>query len=257
MASHRPLLIVVVCSLALALMACTALGAQSSATATPTPAPSPTATPTITACTNPLFPVVNGAKWTYALSGISSGTFTHSIIAVRPDGFTDQDVFNTGLTRTGEWKCEGGALSAINPAESLSALIQFEDFTADYKTTGATGVTLPAVLTPGTAWSQDFTMEGSQTVSGQEVPSTGRVSYSCKAADTETVIVPAGALDAVRVGCQINGTISVSVLGFDVPTELASVTTLWYARGIGMVKTENEISGIGHTTIELTSYSIP
>ena len=100
-------------------------------------------------------------------------------------------------------------------------------------------------------------MEGSQTVSGQDVPATGKVSYSCKAADTETVIVPAGALEAVRVGCQINGTISVKMLGFDVPTELTSVATIWYARGIGMVKTENEISGIGHTSIELNSYTIP
>ena len=120
--------------------ACSARLQQSRRTppATPTPAPAPTPTPTRTACTNPLFPVVNGAKWTYSLSGISSGTFTHSIIAVRPDGFTDQDVFNSGVTRTGEWKCEDGALSALNPAESLSAMIQWEDFTADYKTTSAT-----------------------------------------------------------------------------------------------------------------------
>jgi hypothetical protein len=100
-------------------------------------------------------------------------------------------------------------------------------------------------------------MEGSQNVSGQDVPATGKVSYSCIAADTETVIVPAGALEAVRVGCQMNGTIAVKMLGFDVPTELTSVTTIWYARGIGMVKTENEISGIGHSSIQLNSYTIP
>ncbi len=255
MALHRPLLIVVVFTLALVVVACSVPGATSS-TAT-APAAAPTSTPTRTACTNPLFPVVKGAQWKYGLSGISSGTFTHSITSVRPDGFTDQDVFDSGVTRTGQWKCEDGALSAINPAESLSAMIQWEDFTADYKTTGATGVTLPAVLTPGTAWSQDFTMEGSQNVSGQDVPATGKVSYSCIAADTETVLVPAGALEAVRVGCQINGTISVSMLGVDVPTELTSVATIWYARGIGMVKTENEISGIGHTSIQLNSYTIP
>ncbi len=255
MARHRPLHLLLPISLMLALGACALPGSAPEATSTPMP--TPTATPTKSACTNPLFPVVKGAQWTYGLSGISSGTFTHSITAVRPDGFTDQDVFDSGVTRTGQWKCEDGALSAINPAESLSAMIQWEDFTADYKTTGATGVTLPAVLTPGTAWSQDFTMEGSQSISGQDVPATGKVSYSCIAADTETVLVPAGALEAVRVGCQINGTISVSMLGFDVPTELTSVATIWYARGIGMVKTENEISGIGHSSIQLNSYTIP
>ena len=66
------------------------------------------------------------------------------------------------------------------------------------------------------------------------------------------MIVTAGAFDAMRVGCQINATVYVSVLGIEVPTELASVTTIWYTRGVGMVKTENEVSGLGHSTIELT-----
>ena len=83
------------------------------------------------------------------------------------------------------------------------------------------------------------------------------MSYSCKAADIETVSVPAGVFDAVRVGCQINATISVNMAGFEVPTEWASATTIWYARDIGMVKTENELSGVGHSSIELTSYTIP
>jgi hypothetical protein len=69
-------------------------------------------------------------------------------------------------------------------------------------------------------------------------------------------VVPAGALEGPR-GRQINGTITVSIAGLEVPTELASVATIWYARDVGMVKTENEISGIGHSTIELTSYTIP
>jgi len=230
-------------------------GAQ--AAARPGSAPSATPTPSITACTNPYYPVMDGAQWTYSLSGIATGTFDHSIIAVRPDGFTDQDVFASSVTRTGEWKCEDGALSALDPAESLSSMIQTEDLTASYKTVSGSGVTLPAIITPGTAWTQEFTVEGTQTISGQALPGKGKVTYACTAGDTETVTVPAGMFDAVRVGCQINGTISVNMLGFDVPTELASVATIWYARGVGMVKTENEISGIGHTSIELTSYALP
>jgi hypothetical protein len=255
MALQRPLLVALVLTLALALAACSIPGAQ--AAATPTPAPSATPTPTVTACTNPYYPVVEGAQWTYSLSGMATGTFNHSIIAVRPDGFTDQDVFASGVTRTGEWKCEDGALSALSPAESLSAMIQTEGMTASYKTVSATGVTLPGIITPGTAWTQEFTVEGTQTISGQDLAGKGNFTYACTAGDTETVTVSAGVFDAVRVGCQINGTISVNMLGFDVPTELASVATMWYARGVGMVKTENEISGIGHTSIELTSYALP
>lgn len=252
---HRRLVVSAV--LVLVLSACNLQVGPSQAPATPSPEPSASPTPEKTACTNPLYPVVNGAKWTYAVSGISTATFTHSIIAVRPDGFTDEDVFSTGTTRTGDWKCEAGALSALSPAESLSAMIQSEDITASYRTTSAVGVTLPAILTPGTSWTQEFTVEGTQTISGQTLPGKGKATYSCIGGDIETVTVPAGAFDAVRVGCQINGTISVTMLGFDVPTDLASVATIWYARGIGMIKTENEISGLGHSTILLTSYTIP
>src|SRR5574340_1218366 len=255
MALYRPFILMLAVGLALA--ACATPAASSESASATSPAPSATATPEKTACSNPLFPVVNGAKWTYAVSGISTATFTHSIIAVRPDGFTDQDVFDNGATRTGDWKCENGALSALAPAESLSAMIQTEGMTASYKTTSASGITLPAIVTPGSSWMQEFTVEGTQTVSGQDLSGKGKATYSCIAGDTETVTVPAGAFEAVRVGCQINGTISVSMLGFDVPTELASVATIWYARGIGMVKTENEISGIGHSSILLTSYNIP
>jgi hypothetical protein len=236
-------------------VACALPGASTSI-ATP-PRASATATPTKTACSNPLYPVINGAKWTYAMSGISSGTFTHSITDVRPDGFTDQDVFDSGMTRTGEWRCEAGALTALSPAESLSAMVHAEGMAAEYHTKSSTGITLPAIVTPGASWSQELTIEGTQSIAGQDVPGKGNLSYSCTAADSETVVVPAGAFDAVRVGCQINGTIKVTMAGFEVPTEFFSAATIWYARHVGMVKTENEISDIGHSTIELMSYMIP
>ena len=70
-------------------------------------------------------------------------------------------------------------------------------------------------------------------------------------------MVAAGAFEALRVGCRINATITVTMSGVALPTEMASAATIWYARDVGMVKTENEVSGLGHSTIELTSYTIP
>lgn len=255
MALQRPFGLLALLALMLTPLACT----RSDGANAPASASDPTATtaPTLNACSNPLYPVVNGAQWTYALSGLSSGTFTHSIIAVRPDGFTDQDVFDEGVTRTGEWKCEAGALTALSPAESLSAMVQTDGMTSKFTTTSLTGVTLPAVLTPGTAWSQNFTIEGTQTISGQDVLAKGDFSYSCTAAASESVTVPAGTFDAVRADCQIDGTIKVTLAGFEVPTKLTSTATMWYAPNVGMVKTQSEISGIGSNTIELASYTIP
>jgi len=251
MAPQRPSSHLTALLLVLALTGCGTPPAASTATA------APTVTPIKTACSNPLFPVVNGAQWVYNLSGSSTGSLTRSITSARPEGFSDRYVYSDGSTRTGDWTCEQGALSSLNPVESLSALIQSEDFSADYKTISTSGVTLPAILTPGTTWSQDVTFEGTQTISGQDAPGNGKATYSCKAADTETVSVPAGVFDAVRVGCQINGNVTVTLLLVGLPVELTASVTMWYARAVGMVKTENEIGGIGHSTIELASYTIP
>ena len=256
MAFRKPFLTVIAFALVASLAACN-LPSQAGAPGDAARAtPSQPAPQTLGQCKNPLHPVIKGAKWTYSLSGISTGTFTRTITAVREDGFTDQDVYDSGITRTGEWKCEDGTLTALSPAEGLSSMIQSSGVTAQFETTQSEGITLPAIVTPGSSWTQSFTLEGTQTVAGNSADSTGEMSYSCKAADIETVSVPAGVFDAVRVGCQINATISVSMAGIEVPTEWASATTIWYARDVGMVKTENELSGVGHSSVELTAYTI-
>jgi hypothetical protein len=256
MALHKPFLIPVLLILMLGATACN----MQAAGAVPAPG-EPTATSpapqTVGQCSNPLQPVIAGARWDYTMSGITGGKFTRTITEVHSDGFTDQDVFDSGVTRTGEWKCDQGTLTALSPAEGMSGMVQTKGMTAEFKTTSSSGVTLPAIVRPGDSWTQSFTLEGTQTIGGTQAQSKGDTSYSCKAAGTETVVVAAGSFDAVRVGCQINGKITVIMAGVEVPTELTSAATIWYARDIGMVKTENEISGIGHSTIELTSYTIP
>jgi len=221
-------------------------------------APASEAAPPIQdACSNPLYPVMIGAAWTYSMTGLSTGTFTHSITDVRADGFTDQDVFSAGVTRTGEWKCEGGALTALSPASGASAVVATEQFSTEFQTTDITGVTLPASVNAGDTWTQGFTVAGTQSISGQELDAKGDVSYTCAAGPTETVTVPAAAFDALRVDCDIDLKITVGVAGFGVPTNLASTTTMWYAPGVGLIKVESEISGFGRSTFELMSYSFP
>ena len=251
---RRPFQVMFILGQMLTLAACNLPGASAPAVASPAgtePVPE-----LVGQCVNPLQPVMVGAQWTYSLSGISTGSFTRSITALRSDGFTEQDQFDGGLTRIGEWKCENGTLTALSPAESLSAMIQTEGMQAEFRTTSSSGVTLPAIVRPGDSWSQTFKIEGTQSVAGQDVQGKGDIAYSCTAADIETVVVPAGSFDAMRVGCQINGTITVTLAGLEVPTQLASVATIWYARDVGMVKTENEIGGVGHSSVELTAYTI-
>jgi hypothetical protein len=252
--------ILAIVALILSALACTISGGSTPATAEQSSpsseAPSGPA-PTSGACANPLYPVDVGVSWTYSMSGPEVGDFTRSIIAVDANGFTDQDVFTSGVTRTGEWTCESGALIALQPTGGPSGVVQANNITAEFHTTDMSGVTLPATVNAGTSWTQNFTIEGVESIGGQDVPAKNETAYSCTGGGTESVTVPAGTFDAVRVDCQTDITITITLNDVEVPTNVSTTSTTWYASGIGMVKSDNVISGAENNTIELTAYTIP
>jgi len=212
------------------------------------------------ACNNPLYPVVAGAFWTYKFNGAAPGDFTRSITAVNADGFLDQDIFTSGITRSGEWKCNAGALIALNPNGGATAAVQSSAIDSTFTTTAMDGVTMPANINPGDSWSQNFTIEGTVTIKEVAVASKNQTAYSCKAGGSESVTVAAGTFDAVRMECQTNIVITITMNGTEIPTSAGTTSTIWYAPGVGMVKSENIVNGsqgITNTTLELTAYNIP
>jgi hypothetical protein len=211
------------------------------------------------ACDNALYPVIAGASWTYSFTGAAPGDFKRSIVATTADGFTDQDVFDSGVTRTGQWKCEAGALVALEPGGGTGATanVQGSDINANFQTTSMDGVTFPAVVNPGTSWTQDFTIAGTQSINGQEVASKNQTTYTCTAGGSESVTVPAGTFEAVRVDCQTSVQITITMNGADIPTNASFTSTAWHAPGVGMVKTDSVLSDGSTSTIELTAYTIP
>ena len=232
-----------------------------------TPTPSPGSSPAVPqsppsasgggACSNPLYPVVKGASWTYSVTGDVSDTFTHSITDVRADGFTDQDVFTSGVTRTGEWKCDHGALIALSPLAGPGAAITANNMTATINTTQMSGLTLPSSVKPGDTWNQDFAVDGLQSIGGQNVATTGKVAVACTAGSSEAVTVAAGPFNAQRVDCKLTLIVTADIGGLQVPTSFPADTSMWYAPAVGLVKLEGAIGGLGGTTIELTAYSLP
>jgi hypothetical protein len=252
--------ILAIVALVLAALACNLSGGSTPATAEPSSLPSDAPSgpaPTSGACANPLYPVVVGVSWTYSMSGTEVGNFTRSIIAVDADGFTDQDVFTSGVTRTGDWTCENGALIALQPNGGPSGVVQTSTTTAEFQTTAMSGVTLPATVEAGTSWTQNFTLEGTESINGQSIAAKNVTAYACTAGGTESVAVPAGTFNAVRVDCQTDITITITLNDVEVPTNVSTTSTTWYASGIGMVKSDNVITGAENNTIELTAYTIP
>lgn len=224
---------------------------------TPAPVNEAEAPPVSTGiCDNPYMPVIVGATWNYNIIGPTPDTYIHSILSLEADGFTEQDVFASGVTRTGQWKCENGNLVALNPSGGGSANVSTEGVSVDYQTTAHEGVTLPTSINPGDSWSQSLTLEGTQTVNGESFPVSNQVTQACTAAGVESVTVPAGTFDAMRVDCQVNMNITMDMSGSPFTTTIALNNTNWYVIKVGLVKTVSTGSGLD-STIELTSYLIP
>jgi hypothetical protein len=208
-------------------------------------------------CGNPLYPVIAGAQWEYQMTGTTTDTFTRSIVTVSESGFTDQDTFTSGVIRTGEWSCEAGNLINLDPVGSTSANVQTNGLNADFQTTAQSGVTLPASVEAGTTWTQSVSISGTIVVSGIAAEGTNDTSIACTASGMESVTVPAGTFDAMKVICQDSIAITVTTQGITVSVPPINFTTeAWYAPGVGWVKAISSGDGID-TTVTLTSYSLP
>jgi hypothetical protein len=258
----RILVVLMAGSIVLALTACNA----------PTTIPEPTdlaATPLVTTeqipassgqCANPLYPVVQGATWTYASAGPSGPfTYTDTITEVRADGFTLTSQF-ADLTRTQEWSCAAEGLLALTFGGDHAGGLSADGLKAEFTTTNPTGITLPSVITPGMGWTYGFNIQGTMTFADQSADGTGTVETALKEAGTESVTVPAGTFNATKVEATSTFNLIATYQGLDVPVTLTGVTTLWYAPGVGLVKSEESGDVAGQSfsaTTELQSYNIP
>lgn len=137
------------------------LGGATGAAATTAPSQGRSATPTPQAgqsaapgsCTNPLYPVVQGATYSYqTTSTLGGSTYTKTISAVRPDGFTVVEDFKIGKTVTREWKCTSEGLVSLAPVGGSSASVTSQSTNITLDTTANTGVTFPTAVSPGQTW---------------------------------------------------------------------------------------------------------
>ena len=220
----------------------------------------PTSTPATSGdCYNPLYPVVGGATWQYGGANSNSGSFsfTHTYVEIHSDGFTEQDVWDSGLARAAQWSCQAGNLKALELGTGAGTVSTAStNFVAD--STTSEGVTLPATVNAGDTWTQIVDINGHmQMPDNTSAAARNQASQNCTAIGQESVSVPAGTFAAMKVECQVEMTITISVQGLDVPpTLLASTSTLWYAEGVGLVKSESA-SEFGTSTLDLQSYNIP
>lgn len=218
--------------------------------------PPVTSAPAKGGCTNPYLPAIVGASWTYQLTGTTTDTYTHTILSADEDSFIEQDAFASGVTRQAEWKCENGNLIALNPSGGNSANVTAEGVQTDFNTTSLEGLTLPASIQAGDSWTQSLTLEGTETVNEMVIPAKNQFTSACTAVGVESVTVPAGTFDAMRVDCTTQMNITMTMNGVDIPSVIDLAGTNWFALNIGLVKTVSTGSGLDSVN-ELVTYRLP
>jgi len=214
-------------------------------------------------CANLYFPVVNGATWTYAVSGapIQDFSYTDTVTNATADGFTLSTTFalEGGLQRTQAWGCQTDGLVALEYTGGSSGALTAEGLVAEFNTTAVSGLTIPSNLAVGSTWTQNMEFEGDMTIGeGMTGTTTGSVAFAANAVGMESVSTTAGSFDAIKVEIQQNFTLTATIEGFSMPVTFTGVTTTWFAPGVGIVKSVVSEDLMGSTsTIDLQSYSIP
>jgi hypothetical protein len=247
------------------------LTACSQGAATPTAAPVDTgatqvvALPTVAPsdpCANEYFPVKNNATYTYSSTGSPSGpyTFTRTITNARPDGFTLTSQFKN-LELNQDWSCKPEGLVANQlGATDATSMLAFEKFT-DLQGSNITGVVLPPGMAPGAEWIYSLDIQGVEKVKeGTPATMTGHTAIAYTVGNKESVTVPAGTFEAIAIEVSTVIDFNVVTPAKTIKLSIDSSYTLWYAPGVGWVKSSGngKLGGQEYfETIVLESYSIP
>ncbi len=226
-----------------------------------TPQPAANSSPN-GACDNILFPVKLGATWTYTSTGGPAGTFTYTdtITNIHADGFTLTSQFDQNK-HTQDWLCTADGLKALQLGGGAAAGVSTQGITAEFITAEITGLTLPKEITQGMQWQYNLIMQGTVAMPGdQKAEARGTYTVDMKEMGIESVVTPAGTFEATKL--QANPTLDIKAVfeGLEVPIKFNGASLLWYAPGIGYVKSvENgDFGGTNYTVAtELQTYNIP
>lgn len=198
----------------------------------------------------------------YASTGGPNGPFayTDTITELYADGFTLTSQF-ADSAHTQAWSCRPDGLKAMQIGDGTAAGISTQGMTAEFTILDITGVSLPKEITAGMRWQYGLKMQGTIAMPGdQNSEASGDYMVTMQEMGRETVTVPAGTFETVKI--QSNSTVDIltNFEGIEVPVKFSGVTITWYAPGVGYIRSvENgDFSGTTYSsTTELQSYNIP
>lgn len=193
-------------------------------------------------CDNPYYPVVDGASWVYDMEDQPQVVHTMS---VEEEGKFKIGIVDADSAAVLEGECTQEGIIIMN--RGMEGSFFSESGSSSTTSTSRTGVTLPNDLKVGSTWTEtvDIVADGGE--DGETLNASIIVNYN--AVGVETITVPAGTFEALRI--EQNG--SMNMMGQEILTQ----GTLWYAQGVGSVKSESGLAAGEQFLIQLVSYDIP
>lgn len=215
---------------------------------------SPTPELADTACDHPYLPLRAGSSWTYATS---EGTMTWGVASATgsvDSAAATMDIAMPGGSMTVHWAC--GSEGVVSYDFGTLSIAGMGDV-ATVEVVDSSGTFLPAadLLVPGYSWPNAYTTVMNISQEGFSADLTMTVSETWTAVGMETITVPAGTFEALRV----DGTENLSMAGFmgSEPVNVTVSATYWYAKGVGVVRYASSASAGSNSGGELTSYTVP
>lgn len=212
--------------------------------------PQPTPTP-VSACANPYFPNSLGTTWTYSGSNSATGSYTRTdtVAQTTTDSFTVQTSV-ADIPYSVTYSCSSAGLTASDPVTQYAgALLSGPNAPVTVKLSSNTGITLPAAVKPGDTWQQAADFDATS----PDLNISGRFVFNYTAVGFESVTVPYGTFDALRV----DATINIQVSAFHISAGTYTTST-WMVPDIGIVKSQgaSHVSGIDFSDgMQLTAFS--
>jgi hypothetical protein len=187
----------------------------------------PTAAPSL--CDNLYFPNTSGDTWEYAGNTSATGAYTRtdSITSSGANSFTVQSTVS-GMSYNVDYSCTPAGLVAVNPIQQyLGPILNALNGQVSLNLTSNSGISLPNNINPGDTWQQIIEWEGS----AQGMSTNGRLVIDYTAADYESVSVPSGTYDALKV----NTSIRIEISNFRIQYGTYEITS-WMAPNVGIIK---------------------
>jgi hypothetical protein len=226
-------------------------------TSTNTPSPSPQPSPNPKTCKNVLYPARPGSQWTYYVNSPKrSGDVNMRVIAVDGSQATvDAVELNTGATARNYVQCDQDIIlnfPLLSGQKLIGSVINGNGtMNMDY---------IGGVLAPNEAafassnWALSWTIQyriygnGILNFKGRDfqydiLPSTVQMTCQTLASGAgafETVTVPAGTFNALKVVCRGDGQVTATVNGSQVTGSMTAQATQWFAPNIGLLRSQSD-----------------